>query len=210
MKWGTDTAKVIVLVVGGIASLASTRPDAALDGERLVSLTVEDALVGPGLQDGSEWDGPRDVPAEAWQALDAALASVNPFLAVTQFFGQDVIDALSKPDAIGTADLAIDGSFDPTNSLVLADAGSNQEDTFTPIWPGAPGWEHVPLVDGLQVRVTLFDEDLSENDPIGVAILSSDDVEAALDAGEIVHVQVDDQTNRQLLFVGISAREETE
>ena len=60
----------------------------------------------------------------------------------------------------------------------------------------------------MRLRVTVIDEDLWEDDPIGVAEINYDDVVAALEAGEVYQVKVAEQTQNQLLFVGISVMPE--
>ena len=82
---------------------------------------------------------------------------------------------------------------------------NNFEDTYTPIWPSpTPGWSQVPLISDLRFRFNLFDEDLVNDDPIGVAEVNYADVVAALKDGHIFQVELAAQTNNQLLFVAMS------
>ena len=67
-------------------------------------------------------------------------------------------------------------------------------------------WKNVPLGHGARAKLTLFDKDLTKSEPIGTAEITEQDMQAALAAGKVYQVRVDDQTNRQLLFIAISVQ----
>ncbi|MDW8251540.1 MAG: C2 domain-containing protein, partial [Myxococcales bacterium] len=94
--------------------------------------------------------------------------------------------------------------------LLFVDSSSRRlslperQDTFHPTWTGIV-FDQVPLVEGLRLRIQLFDaDDIGSDDPIGTAELTYEDVVAALSYEQVLHVRVYEQTQGQLLFVGIS------
>jgi hypothetical protein len=56
----------------------------------------------------------------------------------------------------------------------------------------------------VRILVELWDDDLVNDDPIGAAEINSTDLMDALVAQQKFYVRVDDQTEGQLLFLGIS------
>lgn len=179
---------------------------------RTARISVLSAMIGPCKHDGTSWDGPGPVPAEVKVGLvDAvgALATINGMPAgaplaikLVNFLASPAVAALAKPDPYGFADLIV-GDDRPIRQE-LAPRGKELKDTFTPVWLNPPTWIHVPLIAGLRLRVTILDEDLSRDDPIGVAELNANDVLAALTAGQQYEINAHDPTG-QLLLVAISA-----
>jgi hypothetical protein len=58
-----------------------------------------------------------------------------------------------------------------------------------------------PLDESLRLAVTVVDSDLENNDDVGTAILTYDDVLAALAADGSIWIKVADQTNNQLALI---------
>jgi hypothetical protein len=122
---------------------------------------------------------------------------------ILNFMSSAAVQALSKPDPIGSAELNQGAGFDPASDRELANIDNNTEDTFEPTWPGAPGWRSVKLSVDLKVRVTIQDEDFFYNDDVGVATATAEDITAAWLDGRTYWVRVDSQTNNQLLAIAI-------
>ena len=76
-------------------------------------------------------------------------------------------------------------------------------DTYVPQWNVTV--RHLPLDCTARIRVTLRDKDMINDDPIGVAEINAAQVRLALAARDVYQVPVRDQTNDQILFIGISA-----
>jgi hypothetical protein len=174
---------------------------------KVVSIDVVDAVISPGMANKEAWDGIGTIPSEVWSGLTAALGAPQPYSAVITFFGDQLIQQLDNPEPFGTAELLSQSSPDDGVSHVLATTTSNQEDTLIPLWPTPGRWSGVSVTSDLRVRVTLFDEDLSNHDPIGVVELNSQDIEDAIRAGQVFHARVTDQGNGQILFIGLSVRQ---
>jgi hypothetical protein len=161
-----------------------------------VNIDIISALLGPSKSDGTSWDVSSTVPASVTDALAVALEApgTGPIL---NFMATATVQALSKPDPIGTAQLDEGTGFDPTLNIELANEEDNTEDTFEPTWPGPPGWRSVKLSADLKVRLTIEDEDLVYNDDVGVATVTYTEIVAAWVDGRTYWVRVDKQTNKQ-------------
>ncbi|MDX9723358.1 MAG: hypothetical protein RBU37_21600 [Myxococcota bacterium] len=176
---------------------------------RTIALDLVGAVVGPGKSDGTGWDS-GEVPEEAWSALAQATTGDPAEIVsrVLQAVSSSTIGALSKPDVKGTANVNIDGWYDPGNELTL-DA---IEDNFQPVWTSGNAYINLSLKTSLRLRVTLVDEDVLNHDPIGTVELTAQDIRAALAAGTTHSIFVGDQTpnrNRpQILIITISVREQ--
>jgi hypothetical protein len=170
----------------------------------IVAIDMLGALIGPCKSDHTEWDSTGPVPSAIIDGLATAAGQpeVGPLL---DFMQQSAINALSKPDPYGIAEMDPDGSgFDPKLTITLATTADNTQDTFQPDWPPpTPGWRSVPFGPGLEVRVTLQDEDLVNPDDIGKATIKYEDLLAAWKAKDSHWVRVDGQTNKQLLAVQV-------
>ncbi len=182
-------------------------PDEMPPGTRVVSVQVLDAVISPGKATKDAWDGFGTVPDSVWSGLAAALGAPAPAGAVIAFLGGQAVAALEKPDPFGTASIHSQSVANSGVEISLATTSNNLEDTLLPSWPTPPRWDNVPLTSDLRVRITLLDEDLSNHDPIGVVELNASDLDAAARANQLYEVRVDDQSNGQLLFVGVSVRQ---
>jgi len=194
---------------GGILDGSVTLP--VVDGSaggRLAIVRIVDAVIAPIKSDGTSWDpGGGGVPAGLSQELGNALSSINPEAAVASLLLEPTVKALSKPDAYGTAQATVYGMITPAVYLAAADAAV--QDNFTPIWPATWNYQNIPIDTDVRISITLFDADLLDSDdPIGSAEINSADLRAALAAQKKLEVKVSDQTNGQLLFIGISVTEQ--
>ena len=169
----------------------------------LVTIEVVQCLIGPGKSDGTEWDYDGEIPQTVTTGLATVLGQpgVGPII---NFLASSAVTALSKPDPYGWAEIATNGSgFDPANQIVLADTTTNMQDTFQPLWLNVRGWRSVLLSSSTMVRVTLLDEDLVNDDAIGIATIPASQLQAALAAGGTYWVRVDQMTQNQLLAIGV-------
>jgi hypothetical protein len=182
----------------GHTHLLRTRPE-------FVTVQLTEALICPWDSNGKEWDRDRTVSRQDMDELDEALASADPFAASAAFITGLTHKGFSPPDPYGQAELWSNGSWNP---LPLATKATNLEDTFRPLWRGAPGWQHVRFEPTLRIRVTLYDEDILNDDPIGVVELDANDILAALDFGQQFPVRVYDRGQQQVLFIGLSVTAE--
>jgi len=196
---------ILLAGTGCLSDLTGPSAEPTPTGTRLATIEVVDATISPGKANHNVWDFVGQVPDSVWSGLASALGAPEPFPAVVGFL--DTQSLLPRPDPFGTAALLSVYSEENEIESPLATTEDNPQDTFTPTWPTRSHWEKVPLTSDLRVRVSLTDEDLSEHDPIGVVELSSRDIDAAIAAGQVLHVKVSGQGTAQILFVGVWAQE---
>ena len=166
--------------------------------QRLATVEVMSALVSVGKADGSKWDGFGKVNPRAVQGLVQAVLSKSPYTAVASMVAGAGMEASSKPDPAGYAEF-----LDGDQGLRRLDLPKIQ-DTFTPMW--GVGWQGVHVSKNSRLRIVLWDVDLRLNDPIGtVEVTGQQLLDAGLE-GKVVQISVADQSNNQLLYVGISVR----
>ena len=169
---------------------------------RWVSVTIKDAIIGPAKADGNPWDGFGSVDQGVLHAVADALVGTNPVAAVLAALGNPALLAVSKPDPFGWAQASVFGTIG--DAYWLAQDPPAMQDTVTPTWPYGWYYQNVPIDSDVRIGVTVIDSDLSTNDAIGSAEINSDDLKDALAAQQKFEVRVDDQTDGQLLFIGIS------
>ena len=187
---------------GGVYSTSSpTPPPPPLPA--FVRLTILDATIRVSKIDGSKWDGlpGEKVSPTVIAGLARALGASNPYTAVIGVLGSVSFGVTERPEPFGFADLL---SNQGNQRLTL----NADRDTLTPIWQGPPSWSHVPLGPNTRIRISLWDKDLVNHDPIGVAELNAEHLAAALHARQVYQVRVAEQDNGQMLFIGISVMAE--
>jgi len=170
-----------------------------------VRVQFNGAIVGPGKANGTPWDGPGTITAANWSALLEALlgdAPVDDTLALLN----GVLGGFDKPDPTVKVEFAPQGSYDPALSGDLVTDADNQENTYTPQWPGNPGYNQVTWHAAMKFKVTLTDEDLALDDPMGAAEIHAGHIAAAWKAGGVYSVPVFDQTDNQVLFLEIEVK----
>lgn len=171
-----------------------------------VDISIKNATIGI-KSNGEEWDGHGRVSKEAMEQI-TKLAKLPTLQAVALGTAGALVGALASikdpPDAQGTAKIL--GCSTPVEAFELA----QKDDTFTPSWEQVT-WHGVPFERTMRVEVSLVDSDrdglvgvLGGEDGIGTAQMTYDDLVDALVVGKVLQVNVADQTNNQLLFVGIS------
>ncbi len=192
---GTALA-LAVFAVGCLLSVASA------PGAPSVDVAVTGAVLYPVDVNNQDWDGPGGGTIDDLQALDQYLGGSNAtYLGVAELLN----DWFSDPDPYGWADLAVDGEW-------LEDLRQDlptQSDTLEPTWSGA-GWTEVPLDDATYVGVSLRDEDLVEDCPVGDVQIGPDDLRAAYDEDGDVYVDTHEQGDGLILFVRVRVSDPVE
>jgi len=205
----TGTAGTTISGIGGGGiSGGGGQPGGGGTGTQLATIEIVQCLIGPGKSDGTQWDYDGQIPETVTSGLATVLGQpgVGPII---NFLASTAVSALSKPDPYGWAEIAANGTgFDPSNRIVLADTSTNMEDTFQPLWLNVRGWRSVPLTSSTMVRVTLLDEDLVDDDAIGIATVPGAQLQAALAAGGTYWVRVEQMTQNQLLAIGVQVTAE--
>jgi hypothetical protein len=184
----------------------STPPADAGYGGRLVTVKIIDAVIAPGKQDGTDWDGVGTVDPAVAHAVSEALVAPTPLAGVLAALANPALAAVDKPDPYGSAQLTVYGML--TEQVPLETRDGAIPNTFTPTWPRAWHYQNIPIDTDVRIGIDLWDADLVDADPIGHAEINSNDLDAALTAQEKLEVQVSDQTSDQLLFIGISVVEQ--
>jgi hypothetical protein len=164
-----------------------------------VSIRVEETVVRPWNEQQQIWDGTSAVSPDDVQQLAVALGATNPYAATTAFMYGLAASAWAPPDPFGDIELFTNGGWNPDLAQQLSPVSDDQ---FVSLW--GYGWEHVPVEETMQIRVSLLDEDISNHDTIGTVIMNYDDVLAAAQSGQVHNVQTSDQGQGNLLFVSIS------
>jgi hypothetical protein len=115
------------------------------------------------------------------------------------------MSGLDKPEPFGIVDVAVNGQYIPKlEACLFRSCSKGLERTYTPIF-NLPAYQNVPLEEGTRFKVTLYSKNriVPKPSPIGVVVINSKDLQKALDAEKIYQVSVADQTQNQILFIGI-------
>ncbi len=203
MKWSYGV--VVSVAVFGLVGPASA------DDVRLAHVTVEGVLIGPAKKDLTLWDtltGAK-LGANEQQTMLNALGSLSrsvgdPYTAAVGTVVTELAKVSAKvnekPDAQGSAELFIGGRL--VGSKIKL---PKIQDSFTPQWPGRMEWSHVPIDEDVRIRITLEDADvLKSNDPIGVVIIDSAQLQSAAKVRKVVPILVADQSDNQIIAVKVS------
>ena len=176
---------------------------------RLVTVQIVDAIIAPAADaNGTPWDGPGTVDQNIIADVSKALVGANPAAAVLAVLATPALAVFDSPDPYGTVQASAFGVTGPLYSG-LATSASPVPNTYNPIWPhGGFQYTSVPIDSDVRITVSVWDSDLVFDDAIGVAVINSDDLKAALAARHKYNVQVNDQTNNLLLFIGIEVVEQ--
>jgi hypothetical protein len=176
-------------------------PPPAMPLPAFATVDLVGVTIAPAKFDRTAWDGPggglRNEDAEKLAGALAIAAPELAFAAALSVLAEPTVRALEKPDVAGWA------AFVSGQGLGPAQAFPKTQDSFTPAISAR--FTRVPLDGSARIRVELTDMDLSEHDAVGRFEIATHDIVAALRAGRVHQVRVAEQTNRQVLFVAISA-----
>jgi hypothetical protein len=172
------------------------------EGTELVTVRLVDAMISPTRLDGRPWDvavqlegsGARD---RVVSAMNHAANAKGAYDAAASVLGH-VADGSS-----GLPDVRVKASVDTGDGKAQASSFDGETDSLTPHFRAR--WEHVVLTRWTMVHMYFVDADEAGASDIGAVVLSPLDLAAALEEkGKVHHLRVDDQTNGQILFVGIA------
>jgi hypothetical protein len=185
------------------------------------TVLVETALINATKQDGRCWDPGCDEKSSKQAAAVASnaakvivvatttvtMATAAPFAAAFAVLTPMAGKVWSNPDATGWFYVVTNGSFSEPRQLPM------RKDTLTPQW-GVKA-EHVPLVQGTSIRLELVDADpdipfTNGDDDMGIINIGVDELIAAMNAKKTYQINVQKQTNEQVLFVGVSVLPESQ
>lgn len=188
--------------------------DGTSNGPTYLTIRFVGALIGPGKNNGSNWDGPGTVDPAAVEVV-AALITGGSSLGAGGFVGQSGSAALnfaaqgtSAPDVIGYT--AVVGSTKPDlarvagTPLALGTVNAYVADSYTPTFPYQVEYRNWPVFPDTRLEIQLWDMDMSESDPIGVIQINAEHLAAALAKKAIYEVPVADQTSGQVLAIKLS------
>lgn len=163
-----------------------------------VRVEVLSVAMMPGASPTESWDPGATPPAAAWEVA-ALVAGVPGTGTAVKAIVDYAITGTSAPDVGGTFELLIDGQWE-------AITVNPQQDAQTPTWPGIIIWEHVTLDEELQLRASLYDNDIANNDEIPPFTIGPNDLSAAwVDGGAywIEGTEILDQTRQGVLGIQV-------
>lgn len=166
-----------------------------------VSIQIRETVVRPWDHNNEQWDGVSGVSSEDIQALAEILASIDPYAGAAAYIADLANRGWGLPDPWGYAELFIDGQWSP-DIMPLGNIDTNFDNTCVSPWN--VGWDRVPIQETMKVHVELYEEDLQYDDPIGNVELNYSDLMDAVKSNQVFNVQVSDQGQGAILFVGIS------
>lgn len=205
----------ILLAMTAACGSGSQRPGQPGDPRppELLRVTLTEALIAPVKLDGSPWDmGSTDTEAVARVVSDFAAVGVMSgepvFLAVSAAAKAfpELAQGSVWPDVYGEAEMSPAIDDDPRRQLEAHAENNANVQLFAAESRRAVSWTVQPK-NRPTMRVSLMDRDALNDDNIGVFVLSHEVFEEAWRAGEKLWVRVNDQTQNQILAVGIIAEE---
>jgi hypothetical protein len=191
--------------IGAVSGQKLAEKEAGSENDRLVTVTINGAVIGPVDQNGAAWDGPgwSDQNVKWFLSTARKTFEVGPTGALGKLFDDfagalatGIIDSVEPPDPSGVATLFLaDGTQTGTSRLIKA------QDSFTPTWDSK--LEGVRLLDG-RIVVRLVDTDLVEDDPIAELMIEATTLQAAASSGGIYAIDASDATNGMVQRVFIT------
>lgn len=176
---------------------------------KFVSVQIVNATIGPSKVDGSKWGGMGKVdPSVTAKLAHVLLDTTAAYTGAIALLAGPMISGSDKPAPFGVVDVAVNNEYDLRLRASLFSSEKEIGRTFTPIFD-LPGYKNIPLNDETRFKVTLFSKNrIMKPTPIGVAEINAADLEKALNEEKIYQVPVADQTQNQLLFIGVEVRAE--
>jgi hypothetical protein len=167
--------------------------------EQFIGIELVNATIGPSKFSGAKWDGYGQVSTDVAAALATALTMPEPNAVIAMLASSFATRPFEAPDVFGVA--CVFSGATCIEKRPLASREHSRQDTLTPQFRAS--WHRVELRPGVSVRVRLVDADVAEHDLIADAEIPFAELEAALRSGSVYQVNVADQTQNQLLFLGI-------
>lgn len=182
-------------------------------GATLLTVKVVGATIAPVKTSGKDWDGTKISPELG--AAVAALATGGASILTGAEGGDATAELLNAgsqgsaaPDVIGYVRLV--GPSRPALSqaagvpMALGTAERKVQDSYTPTFVYNAEYQNWPFLEGSRLEVSLWDADLTQHDPIGVAQVPVSALKAARDKGTIYEFPVADQTSGQVVSIRLS------
>jgi hypothetical protein len=165
-----------------------------------VNFEVTGILVNVTRSDGTAWDigAPPASPGLFGQLMSLAMAGEDSWATVVSMVAKGTGVVISRPDLRVTVETLDKGV--PMASWTL----QVQPDTYQPSWSNAL-IRDVAVRDDLSVRLTVVDDDLRRDDPVGVVVFPSSRLLAVARKGGVVWTPTADQTQGTVLYVGLTA-----
>ncbi len=202
---------------GGAGSTPKTAAKAeagASDAAEYVTIRFVGAQIGPGKAGGSNWDGTGNISPEAAEAMlavatqGASLSAAGAAGTASSVALNAAVQGTAAPDVIGSVRVVGPTRTDLAKTagtwMALATPAQKVEDSYTPTFTYQMEYQNWPVYEDTRFELSLWDGDLSQNDPIGVVQISKTNIDAALAKGSILEVPVGDQSSGQIVSVKIS------
>lgn len=187
------------------AYLEGSKKKPAVEKIPLVNLTVEGFTLGPTKATGQKWDGLGGGQAQdAVLSIGKAFAATEPHLAVASVLAGPLLHGTDPPDPYGWIMISTGGGFKGVK--YFADRENAYQNSYIVGLQPAIFYPKARWNEGTKLKISITDRDLSDDDPIGVAVITNEQISLALEKNGVVHqVPVYEQTNRTILFVAITA-----
>lgn len=161
------------------------------------TVAVVGALIGPGMANGTAWDGPGNVDALANQVSEA-LAATNPYTAAVALMANPTVKGFEPPDTTGRVELYEGLQLVGIQNLYV------RVNELAPMWNSPPiQWSNVDITSA-RLRLVLIDKDLMANDDMGTVDIGPDAFRQAVLHGGRLSFRAAEQTHNQVLFVDIA------
>jgi hypothetical protein len=164
------------------------------------------ATIAPTKFSGAPWDGFGGAKPGAVAVLASLVTAAEPSTAVITAAARLGVKGTELPEPVGYVEAYRDGETEAGPRCVLADmpVERHERDTLTPSFRCQ--FRLSRDLSAYRFRLKLVDKDVTDHDLIGVAEIGPEALLEALKSERISQVRVADQTNGQLLSVGISVR----
>jgi hypothetical protein len=171
-----------------------------------VDIELVDVVVSPVRADGGAWDGAAPAAAPFGREFFHDVAATVPAPGSPWVPGWGGTGGRERPDPHGWAEIAVASGW-------LSDSARR--------WPGegdgflvdtlaaqfsAVEWRGVVFAPGTRLRVTVFDRDYPGDEMMGVAEVAYPALVRAYEVGGVVQVPVGDQTDGQVVSLGIAVK----
>ncbi len=171
------------------------------------TIEIVEVVVALAKHDGRQWDGMGTVPPEL---VAGALAVAAPGVSavpgsneMAAFLAQAANAGSTPPDVFGYVELK--GPNAPPTwqgiKVSLRSSADPMQDSYLVTFPNSPGFQNVKLQENDSIRLTLYDADLTEKDPIGTFDLTFSELTEAASVEGLAQINVASRSQNQVLLV---------
>jgi len=184
----------------GLLTASAQTTSTKISANEAVNFEITGMVVNLTRADGSAWDigAARSSPSVFGQLVSLAMGGDASWATVVAKVAAGAGMAMSRPDLRVTVELLDAGERRAAWRLPV------QADTHQPSWSGTL-IRDVPARENLSVRLTVVDDDLEHDDPVGVMVFPASHLLAVARKGEVVWTSTADQTHGTVLYVGVTA-----